>query len=322
MLSGNRHWSGTYNLLSGNSDMKGYASYLIPVALLFTGRARADDCALRIPNGAGSFVFVDPQGNADRPITVYTYRPQRYRVNDPILFVMHGVLRNGREYRDQWIVEAERFGVLLIAPEFSAKHYPGMYNQGNMFDDQGKPVDPSKWTFSAIEHLFDRVNKMIGGTNPTYYLYGHSAGAQFVHRLVIFRPDARVQKAVAANAGWYVMPNDVEFPYGLKRSGLSSDQLRRAFRQRLVILLAEDDTDENDEYLLKTPAAMAQGSHRVARGRTFFREAHEAAHKLAVPLHWELKTVPGVKHDNAQTASWGAKVMFEQGPPPSNVPTK
>ena len=81
--------------------------------------------ALRIPNGAGSFVFADPQGNADRPITVYTYRPRRYRVNDPILFVMHGVLRNGREYRDQWIVEAERFGVLLIAPEFPANALPG-----------------------------------------------------------------------------------------------------------------------------------------------------------------------------------------------------
>ena len=210
------------------SSMKGHV-YFVLVALLFPGGASAADRARSIPTGAACFVFVDPQGNADRPITVYTYRPQRYRANDPILFVMHGFLRNGREYRDQWIAQAERFGVLLIVPEFSLKHYPngGMYNRGNMFDDQGKPVDRSKWTFSAVEHLFDRVKEMIGGANPTYYLYGHSAGSQFVHRLLIFRPDARIEKAVAANAGWYTMPIDRAFPYGLKQSGLSPDELRR-----------------------------------------------------------------------------------------------
>lgn len=305
------------------SSMKGHA-YFVLVALLFPGGASAADRAPSIPTGAACFVFVDPQGNADRPITVYTYRPQRYRANDPILFVMHGFLRNGREYRDQWIAQAERFGVLLIVPEFSLKHYPngGMYNRGNMFDDQGKPVDRSKWTFSAVEHLFDRVKEMIGGANPTYYLYGHSAGSQFVHRLLIFRPDARIEKAVAANAGWYTMPIDRAFPYGLKQSGLSPDELRRVFGQRLVILLAEGDTREDDENLLKTPEAMAQGPHRFARGQAFFREAEKAAGKLAAPLHWELKTVPGVEHDNAQMASWGAKALFEQGVPPNNDRTR
>ena len=58
----------------------------------------------------------------------------------------------------------------------------------------------------AVEHLFDYVREKSGATQDTYLLDGHSAGAQFVQRLVTFLPEARYSRAVAANAGVYVMP--------------------------------------------------------------------------------------------------------------------
>jgi methyltransferase (TIGR00027 family) len=39
---------------------------------------------------------------------------------------------------------------------------------------------------------------LVGNKNPSYFIYGHSEGGQFVHRLVLFLPDARFARAVAA----------------------------------------------------------------------------------------------------------------------------
>ena len=54
----------------------------------------------------------------------------------------------------------------------------------------------------AIEPLFDDVRKRFGTQVTRYSLYGHSAGAQFVHRYVLFMPEARLDKAVAAELGY------------------------------------------------------------------------------------------------------------------------
>ena len=66
-----------------------------------------------------------------------------------------------------------------------------------------------------------------------YYLYGHSAGAQFVHRHLAFigagGSPLRVIRAVAANAGFYTAPTfEVPFPFGFggTESVLSEQDLR------------------------------------------------------------------------------------------------
>ena len=38
-------------------------------------------------------------------------------------------------------------------------------------------------------------------------MFGHSAGGQFVHRFVQFKPNSRVNYAISANAGWYTVPD-------------------------------------------------------------------------------------------------------------------
>jgi len=224
---------------------KANSVFILFVCLIFTAISTTY-ATIPLNKGSGSFVFKDSQGNPDKPITVYYYNPEESKANVPVVFVMHGVKRNGQEYRDSWVEHAKQEKFLLLVPEFSEKYYPGskQYNLGNMFLSAGKPIPESKWTFTAIEHIFDHIKSTCNIKTKTYNIYGHSAGAQFVHRLVLFLPDARINTAIAANAGWYTMPSDdFEFPYGLKGSGFSVKTLKKAFSKNSIILLGDQDTD-------------------------------------------------------------------------------
>lgn len=272
--------------------------------------AAADD----LPVGKSDFVFVDQRGNADKPIRVWAYRPAGLTADSPITFVMHGVLRNGETYREPWIPLADRYRTLVVVPEFSLEHYRdhSTYQFGNLRTNDGQSIEESKWTFSAIEHLFDHLKAATGNRRERYFLFGHSAGAQFVHRLAMFKTGARIELAVAANAGSYTMPKfDVKFPFGLGDSTLTEPRLRSALSVPLLVLLGERDIDPNDPHLPKNSEAEAQGPHRLARGRNFFRAAEAEAKRLKTPLRWKLTTVPEVGHDNSKLAPIAARAMFE-----------
>ena len=176
----------------------------------------------------------------------------------------------------------------------------------------GKPVSKPNWTYTAIEHIFDYVKGSNGLEATSYSIYGHSAGAQFVHRLLLFCPDAHINKAICANAGWYTMPSDdFEFPYGLKGSGISVETLKKTFSKNLIILLGNQDTDENHKYLRKTPKAMAQGKHRFERGKSFFLTAKREAAKLKTRLRWKAKVIKNVGHSNSKMAEAAAKLLTQ-----------
>lgn len=268
--------------------------------------------AEQIDVGSGSFQFIDEQGNANRPITVWYHRPKRFRHTDSIVFVMHGVDRIGRDYRDTWIKHAEAHQFLLLVPEFSKEHYPAsrMYNEGYMFASNGKPRNPNKWTFTAIERIFDRVMSDNNLKQVRYTIYGHSAGAQFVHRLITFMPNARVKLAIVANAGWYTMPQfATAFPHGLGGTQVGEAELRQAFSTRLIVLLGKDDTDPNHKHLTRTPEALKQGPHRLARGKNYFAVARQQAKQMNADFRWRLQTARGVGHSNSKMSAFAAKLI-------------
>lgn len=236
---------------------------------------------------------------------VFLARPLGLSVDRPVVFVLHGSDRDAAAELDTWSALAEKHDFLLVVPEFSDRNFPEAeaYNLGNAYGPKGGVRDPSNWAFSAIEPIFDAVRARFGMTAQGYAIYGHSVGAQFVHRFLFHVPDARVNRAVAANAGWYTMPDlTLEFPYGLKGSAVGRDQLRRALQLPLTVLLGEDDTDPEHANLQRTPEALAQGPHRFARGQAFWESGRVAARQLGVPFTWRLETVPGADHDNRKMA--------------------
>ncbi len=263
--------------------------------------------------GEGRFMYVYPY-LPGQPIEVWYYLPEAYSPNTPVVMVMHGTNRDADHYRDEWLPHAMRYSFILLVPQFSRTYFPSsrQYHRGNMQDDAGRFLPERLWTFTVVDSLFLHVKHRLSLTTPTFALYGHSAGGQFVHRYALFRSSTYAHLLIAANAGWYTMPTwETDYPYGLRNSPLDTpEELAHAFKRHLIILLGEEDTDPNDPYLNTSPEAMAQGPHRFARGIKFMDTARKTADSLNLPLCWVVQTVPHVGHSNRGMSEPAAQLIF------------
>ena len=268
--------------------------------------------ATPVPPGKWSFVWKDARGHPDRPIRVYTYRPRACDASCPMVIVMAGLKRNASAYRDYWELAADRYKVLVVAPEFTRELWPkaAAYNLGLV----GRESEREKWTFSVVEHLFDEMRV----DQADYVLFGHSAGGQFAHRMALFRPDSRASVIVAANPGWYTMPEwrkekaTDPFPYSLVGSPVGEAELRAALARRVVLLIGEKDDDPDDENLFNSEAAKREGASRLDRGENFFKMATTVASDLGVKLAWELVEVPDVAHNGETMSKIAADTLYKK----------
>ncbi|HUP29532.1 MAG TPA: hypothetical protein VM122_05120 [Usitatibacter sp.] len=266
--------------------------------------------ATQVPDGKWRFQFVDNKGRADRPIEVFTYRPRRCDSRCPMVFLMAGAKREASNYLRHWETIADVQQLILVAPAFQPKAWPRAagYNFG---DVAGQP-DREKWAFSAIEHLFDALRDGQEG----YTIFGHGAGAQFVQRMAILRPDNRATVMVAANPGFYAMPEwrkekgAEPYPYSLLGSPVADTELRRALAKRFILMVGERDDDPDEEGLGKGAAAMKQGEGRVERGENFIKAATAAAAELGVPLKWEMHEIPDTAHDGEAISRAAARILY------------
>jgi poly(3-hydroxybutyrate) depolymerase len=262
-----------------------------------------------LPAGAGRFEF----HQAGKTVPVWFYRSEGLGPDAPILIVMHGVKRDADRYRDEWTPYAQKYGCVLVAPEFSEAEFPGNdnYSSGGTMDKEGHPRPRDQWSYSFIEPIFDLVKKATGNRSQRYLLFGHSAGSQFVHRFLYFEPEARVGKAIAANAGWWTLPDPaIKFPYGLQGSVVDEAALKVMLQRPLIVLLGTADVDPDDKNLRKSPEAMAQGPNRFTRGHTFFNAGKKRAETLKVPFGWRLETAPNVGHSDSGMAAFAAPLLL------------
>ncbi|ALO46378.1 hypothetical protein [Pseudohongiella spirulinae] len=267
--------------------------------------ARADLSADDVPH----FEFSDWSGPELR---VWYELPDNFHADMPIVFVMHGVGRDADRYYAEWREYAHEYDFVLLVPEFSDADFPGAagYNLGNVFDASGAMNPESIWSYSALDPIFEHVASELGSNRENYRLYGHSAGAQYAHRFLLYKPAAKVELAIVANAGWYTMPDaSVEFPYGLRSSGIDAMSLTPLLGRHVTVLLGEEDTDPAHPSLRVTPEANAQGAHRFARGQAFYQQAMSLAARMNVPFAWQLQTVAGAAHNNSQMAEAAAPVL-------------
>ncbi len=302
--------------IAGAALLTGLAALLLPPAVsqAAPGEAAAAremevPAALRA-RGGRRFLFDQWAGP---PIPVWYVRGTAGAADAPVLFVMHGVRRDADRYLAEWIDLARREGLVVVVPEFSREAFPGAqsYNFGRMIAEDGQPRPRAEWSYAAIEPIFDALRAREGLSAPDYAIYGHSAGAQFVHRLVLTGSGPRLRLAIAANAGSYAEPRtDVPWPFGM--GGLPADAWRpaEALAAPLLLLLGTADNDPRHPSLPDQPGARAQGPHRLARGLFFYASGRKAAADAGLAFGWSCLLVPGVGHDNAGMAPAAVDLIF------------
>lgn len=255
-----------------------------------------------IETGKDSFVIYASKDSKRKSIKVYTYKPDSWKDQDKIVFVMHGGGRNADDYLDAWVEIAEKQNLLIIAPEFENKFSnitTNDYQEGNLFTFFGTNNPKGEWAYSVVENIFDHIKSVNNITNERYDIFGHSAGGQFVHRMIMLMPEARIGTAIAANAGFYTWPKEVlKYPYGIKNTHIDANtSLQQSYRKRLIVLLGELDNDPSLGTFRTTELAMEQGGHRLERGTNFIETNKELAMQNDWKFNWEIDTVKNVGHN-------------------------
>ena len=306
--------------------------------------APADEAALgfepaELPAGAGRFQVRGGSVRQDRRITVHYYRPEGFTPSSDILLVVPGSGRNGGAYRNAWLEPSIRSGTLVAALGYPESDYDfAAYQLGGVaaevdwrnaridrrerstvvhLGDEDIEVrinqDASSWLFNDFDRIFEQVRAAAGSARHDYDLFGHSAGAQVLHRMVLFHGPSAARRIVAANAGFYTRPDPTEpFPLGLAGTGIADGALARAFGVELTLLLGElDNDDDAGGTLLHTPALDRRGLGRRDRGQAFFEAARRQAARIGAPFHWRLQRVPRVGHDHRAMSAAAARLLFQ-----------
>ena len=298
------------------------ATDTMPGEAVFVDAARARH--VLTTTGTGRLEINSLQG---KPLTVHVFRPGRFNARTGrIWFVMHGTGRDATRYLQQAALVAERYQTLALVLEFSRKDYPtgdaytlGVVTHGRAdarAAEEGRWRSPLKTPYMEIERTFSAVRVVLQSEQPGYFIFGHSAGAQFVHRLLSFVPCPRVLSAVAANAGWYTLPTMDEklppFPYSLRGTPREFHDPSALLAAPLTILLGTRDTrsSEEDPHLRASAGAMLQGPHRLARGKYYHQLGVQAARHANVRLGWQLQFAEGAGHEVNDVIAPAAQRLF------------
>lgn len=265
--------------------------------------------------GVGKFNFTS---SANVTIPVYFASPEVINIKTRLVVVMHGRKRNAETYRDQWAQSSKDLNLLVIVPEFSEEAFPGVFgfNYGNVFTESLMPIGKDLQAFSFIKPLVEQMIKDYKISNK-WGIYGHGAGAHFVQRLVLHQPDLPYTLAIAANLGWYLTPQDIEWPFGLRNSSITEADLKKAYSKYFLLLLGKSDvsTKPNTPYVASIfDKVTAQGVHRLDRGRNFFKQSIAKARSMDVFLKWGMVEVPTKDgHSNTQQmVPYAAELFYER----------
>ena len=248
----------------------------------------------------------------DKPeINIFYNLPAQITENTKVIFVIHGNSRNADGYLNVWMKLARKHNVLLIAPEFNRPSFPS-YNTLMMSTSDGRiRENKDLYLHNSIDLFFDYFINKFDLNADKYMIYGHSGGSQFVHRYLLMSDNPKVDKAVAANAGWYTFLHGAPFPYGIKNPPieLTSAHIRRFLSTEIHILIGSKDVDV-DSSVNQSDGANAQGSNRFQRAKNFFDVTTNIVEQNDLDFEWKYQIVNGAAHSNSKMSGAAAEILL------------
>ncbi len=234
-------------------------------------------------------------------IKVFTYRPPDCE-NPEIFLVFHGIKRTARKYRNRAIDVAKEACLMVFAPKFDKARFPSWRYERAGVTRKGKLQDRTQWTAPILRELIKFARREVKSKDAEVYLFGHSAGAQFLSRIAAYTPLSDVDRIIIANPSAHVAPvlNEAA-PYGFGNvfSEFKAYSTMKAYlASPISIYLGQQDT--GNENLVNSKAAKRQGKNRLERGQNVFYQASEIARKKNWEFNWILVEVPKVGHSSGK----------------------
>ena len=263
---------------------------------------------------------------------VFATYPEVYDCNTPVIFSLHGDLRDAWNYlyaadgiwknlQGSFLSQLNYTlsDVILVAPYFDKTNFQ-LYTTGGVYrPSDGSIRSEEEWYFSWIPRVFDALRDRQALNTNRYSVLGYSAGGQFSHRMLILgEVDERLYWTVTGAPSTWTFTNrtDVAYPYGL--AGEKLDGVRRrlpvAFGRRHSVFVGEMDT-VSDGVIALHPEAEFQGSDRLERAAKFSIDAAYKSGVLGAGGHeWTFNTIPNAGHNAGSSQIW-EQAVINQGFP-------
>src|SRR5262245_31410161 len=232
----------------------------------------------------------------------FLYVPDSATAGAPALVSVHGISRNAHEQAVVFSNLCDQRGTVLVVPVFTAEQHKDYQRLGRR--RRGDRVD------LLLDRFLSEAASLCGADVAQVYMFGFSAGAQFVHRYLMAHPH-RVARAAVAASGWYTFPDPARrYPYGI-RPGRSLPGVdfnpERFLRVPVEVLVGTDDIGVSN--LRRGPRIDAQqGTSRVERARNWVASMRAAATEFGLRPRVSLTEVPGIDHSFAAFCERGALV--------------
>lgn len=250
--------------------------------------------------GEGIYKFEEPTGKTSDPIDVYYYRPKNWKNGDKIFVAFHGSERKAKWFINGLKKIAEQKNFLLICPEFSKAKYPGdrNYNYGHVLV-KNKITPKNEWTYNTANRIIDDLKIRADAKKSKIILFGFSAGSQFVSRYIFFADKIKADKIISSSARRYMFPDEnMKYPDGLKNSPITEKDLKRAYKQNVMIMVGENDKK-----------IVTRNLNRLEHGKKFFEDSKKKAEELRTKFNWKFLTVPNVGHNGIRMAKVALKYL-------------
>ena len=245
------------------------------------------------------------------------YIPSQLASPVRIAVLVHGTLGKNvsalavaERFIKRWIPEAEKRKLVFLAPAFDQENFGGREGPGGGYRGLfGRRIGADEF----VNRIVNQYRSVWPSFDGKIYLYGHSAGGQFVSRYVVMHPE-RVRAAVISAAGTFAFPNpDVPWTDGMRRLQRTmqwgeSDEPKRidiqpdpekwltAATLPITAVIGSRDTEETNAIPGQEGRTHMERARRWVAAMNRFARDHQKVGRV------RLAVVEGVGHSSVQLA--------------------